>query len=384
MSLIHNFIEYSIVAIYHIFRSLAYIYLLALLFFILLLINITILSYSMNDESLTLDNALNLSINSNVGIIVLVYSLLLSVILFIYLNKSKNAKSILLFATSVLVDKIVSFLSILTGVGRDKKQSVYSSSYTDDHLVKLIKNTIFLEKNSIYSSLAIDEDELVIKLSDKLRANINNSIINDIEQRHGNEFIKTKKIELVDNIFELIIEKLSNERQTLTLWTFINLFSGVFAAILGVYLLYGMVGILNDHENPSEGIEFLIIIFASRLSIAVIIEIFAYFFLNLYRSGMQEIKYYQNEITNILSRQAGVRAAFMQENENAISNAIKQLIETERNFILKKGETTINLEQNRIDREADSQLASTIANAVKLGIQKARVPATSARKKKSS
>jgi len=41
----------------------------------------------------------------------------------------------------------------------------------------------------------------------------------------------------------------------------------------------------------------------------MLIELFAYFFLKLYKSDLSEIKYFQNELTNVEMRYAAVRLA---------------------------------------------------------------------------
>lgn len=176
----------------------------------------------------------------------------------------------------------------------------------------------------------------------------------------------------VDECFERTRHLIDREQQRLIIWTAFNLLAGLGAAAYGVYLLSTMISSLLPVGPSQVPLPELALGFAARLSLVVIIEIFAYFFLNLYRTGLQEIKFYQNEITNTLSRQAGVRAALGGTDKSSRTHAIKAIIETERNFILKKGESTVNLEQNRLDRDADVNLTEAISKAYKAGTAKAR------------
>lgn len=96
--------------------------------------------------------------------------------------------------------------------------------------------------------------------------------------------------------------------------------------------------------------------YVPRIAFILFIEIFAYFFLRLYSRGLDDVKYYQNELTNVAMRKAAMRAAFaIADSQNDYSVAAKdvvgELVRTERNFVLKKGETTVELtKQLRDDR----------------------------------
>lgn len=126
---------------------------------------------------------------------------------------------------------------------------------------------------------------------------------------------------------------------------------------------------LTKIDYDSEDWQIPVLQFVSRLSVVIVIEIFAYFFLNLYRGGLQEIKYFRNEMTNIMSRQIALQAAMPKLDTDTIARIVLNLAETERNFVLKKGESTVGLEQNRLEREQDTELARTIMGAVKDGVK---------------
>jgi hypothetical protein len=64
---------------------------------------------------------------------------------------------------------------------------------------------------------------------------------------------------------------------------------------------------------------------------------------------MMDIKYYHNEMANHLAKLIAFKMAVESRNDNAITSAINTLLGTERNFILKAGETTIEIEKNKID-----------------------------------
>lgn len=83
------------------------------------------------------------------------------------------------------------------------------------------------------------------------------------------------------------------------------------------------------HEVSSEQLVY----FAPRMAIIVILEMLAYFCLNLYKHGLSDLRYYQNEMTNIESREAALHAALLNGNESQIAGLVSGLFATDRNAI---------------------------------------------------
>lgn len=264
------------------------------------------------------------------------------------------------------------FLSTLTGVGRIESGVTRFSSIGRDKLEEIEERIKRIESED---RTGLDEDErealfdLVVK---DLRAGIPARLLSQIKKEHGEAFLREQRIVAADEKFQEVIARLSQERQRITLWTFLNLVAGVVAAGGGAYLLFQMVLELRIPDIGSEHLSSAILAFLARLSLVAIIEIFAYFFLNLYRTGLQEIKFYQNELTNISSRQAALRTALFGKDAKTLSDILRQLIATERNFILKKGQSTVAIEQNRLDQDADNRFGETVMAAVNAGLAAAK------------
>jgi hypothetical protein len=90
-------------------------------------------------------------------------------------------------------------------------------------------------------------------------------------------------------------------------------------------------------------ISSFIVHFIPRLTLVSFIEIFAYFFLRLYRNAISEIRYFQNELTNGESAAEALLAVIIEGAEDKIGSIADKLASVERNGVLKKGETTIEL-----------------------------------------
>jgi hypothetical protein len=109
---------------------------------------------------------------------------------------------------------------------------------------------------------------------------------------------------------------------------------------------------------PNGQLDFgvLTLMFIPKLSLAFFVQAFSLFFLRLYKAGFAEIKYFQNELTNLEVKYLGVVSAVLTDDEEAVREASKSLLAVERNHILAKGQTTIELEKYKIESRSSSEL----------------------------
>jgi hypothetical protein len=105
--------------------------------------------------------------------------------------------------------------------------------------------------------------------------------------------------------------------------------------------------------------------YVPRLTFVVFIEIFAYFFLRLYKLNLDDVKYYQNEITNMEAKILSCRVAFLMGDKQSMKQVATVLSKTERNFILKKGETTTDLEKFRTEEKSLTNELGKLAGLAK-------------------
>lgn len=151
----------------------------------------------------------------------------------------------------------------------------------------------------------------------------------------------------------------------------VNLLIGIAISLTGMLVLVQFI-YAQSHLFPADwqanhtedqlmrSITLYMIAFLPRLSFVFIIELFAYFFLKLYKASLSEVKYFQNEITNMEAKHFALLVATeQQENATAISKVVDSMVETERNHILEKGQTTVDLEMARIERKS---LSDTLKN----------------------
>ncbi|QKJ31928.1 hypothetical protein HQ865_19875 [Mucilaginibacter mali] len=137
-----------------------------------------------------------------------------------------------------------------------------------------------------------------------------------------------------------------------------NLMIGLALTVLAITML--ILVIYGDEapaylfdETTNSGIRFFIHMIP-RLSIVLFIEIFSFFFLNLYKRNTDEIKYFNNERTNIESKLIALKMAVVFGNKETINKTIESLYKTDRNSTIKKSETTIEIEKMKIEK-SDSE-----------------------------
>jgi len=104
--------------------------------------------------------------------------------------------------------------------------------------------------------------------------------------------------------------------------------------------------------------------FLLRLSLVAFIEIFAFFFLRLYRASLSEIKYFQNEITNLEAKGLALELSILCGEASAMKKVVEELAKTERNFVIKKDQTTVELEKARLESQHIHELAAVIKGAL--------------------
>jgi len=152
--------------------------------------------------------------------------------------------------------------------------------------------------------------------------------------------------------------RLLNEVERLGFRNNVNLVFGVISVGVGLWLLFSLA--FSKPPDKYDLTTFLIT-FIPRLTLIIFIEIFAYFFLALYKNGLSEIKYFQNEITNIEAKAIALEAATKSGNSEVIVEVIKKIAATERNHVLKKGEPTVELELAKSEKNALSDSLKNLA-----------------------
>ncbi|OOF56176.1 hypothetical protein BKK56_04125 [Rodentibacter genomosp. 2] len=118
-----------------------------------------------------------------------------------------------------------------------------------------------------------------------------------------------------------------------------NLALGVITAVIGIAFL---VFFIPNYNEPTFDLSQFLYAFLPRLSIVILIETFAYFFLKMYKYNLNEIKYFQNEATSIEHRLQGLNIAIQLDGKENIENILLALTSFDKNKE-QKNEITENM-----------------------------------------
>lgn len=196
-------------------------------------------------------------------------------------------------------------------------------------------------------------------LKKEISAEAGNSLISDLQKKVTEEVItQTHEREIARN-FEETRNRLSLEIAALGRRGNLNLILGIFTTVSGLILLAMFV--FTQIEMPKEAVPFAMH-FLPRLTLVLFIQIFAYFFLRLYKSSLAEIKYFQNELTNVEQKHVALITAIKYGESVVRNEVISKFASTERNHVLEKDQTTVELEKSRIEKESLSEVAKHMAD----------------------
>lgn len=231
-----------------------------------------------------------------------------------------------------------------------------------------IKRSLFSDVQTSGKLTAAEHSALVMELHAKIKEDTADEVLSKIEQKIDESRDRGSRDIVVYNQCEQTIQRLRQELFALSKRGNLNLSIGIITTISGLFLLGSFVidnALLPLSDKTAATLEQFLIDFLPRLSLVILIEVFAYFFLSLYKATLVEIKYFQNEITSIEAKFLALRLASLSDQSEQISTAVEALSKTERNFILNKDQTTVDLERARIDQVSRTDILGKIADLLK-------------------
>lgn len=203
-----------------------------------------------------------------------------------------------------------------------------------------------------------DEQTLVATLVERVKTQTAADVIADIRK----EIAESDFSRLIEENAQGTLRRVYREIEALGRRGSLNLVLGVIMALSGVGLLAYMV--LGSSDNQADLTSFLMA-FLPRLSIVAIVELFSYFFLRLYKASLADIKYFQNEATNIESGLLALRVALKLQSAPEIKQAITALLAVDRNTPLTAGLTTREIEDAKMFKDPASVSIQSLIEIIK-------------------
>ena len=231
-----------------------------------------------------------------------------------------------------------------------------------DHLRSELKE---IQRSLLTSTAALTDEqrkEFVQALRDEMESEAVDGVLNKIKQEVSTFVKRDSQLAGVSAQFSRTFERLDNEVSALARRGNLNLVLGIMTTVAGLsvlaYVVFAAEGLSKDPWLVSA-------YYLPRLSLVVFIEVFAYFFLRLYKSSLIDIKYFQNEITNVEAKYIATQLASGSTDEKIQGEVIDTLAKTERNFVLQRGQTTVDLEKERIERQTARDSVKVVSEALK-------------------
>jgi len=183
---------------------------------------------------------------------------------------------------------------------------------------------------------------------------IRDKVVSDVVSKASDEILEglkktTSSKQAADRVIEMLDEiksRLSTQAATLSLRANVNLVIGLFISMLGLTLLgwtLFRLGPTNIEAIDRSQIYF----FLTRLTLMIVVEVLAYFFLNLYRASLHESRFYQNEISTMEARYFSVALARETLPPEAFAQHLKSLSILDRN----RGDSGAKLANDNLELE---------------------------------
>jgi hypothetical protein len=202
--------------------------------------------------------------------------------------------------------------------------------------------------------------EIVDSLVDEIKKVSAAGISSELADRIGKSSVFDRYIGQIRLICRSAISSIEEEIDSLNARSNLQIASGATISVIGFlvlgYFIYSAEDAIRAQNLNLTTMSYVIL----RAGLILLIELFALFFLRMYRYSIFEIKYFQNEISNIYMKSIAVEMAFSSGDEKLLSQLSKELISAERNVIMRKGDISLSQLRDIAERDGDAVLANIL------------------------
>lgn len=208
-----------------------------------------------------------------------------------------SAFSMLIYLRPALADAVLSGIQFgVVGV------SLYTGETTQS-TIKSLKNEILELRGKVFQDKTTD----VSGIADLLLPSVQESILEKLQAKYSSEALDATRLSAVRNVYVSLENRLRLEIDSLGLRGNINLTIGVFTTLFAVAALVYMV---FTSDRKFDSIVDVLSHYVPRLTLVVFIEVFSFFFLRLYRSTLDEIRFYQEQLNDAATQRVSIELAW--------------------------------------------------------------------------
>lgn len=208
-------------------------------------------------------------------------------------------------------------------------------------------------------------EEKRTELVELLRQEIQKAAKNDLLKEIRDSIERDEKSDEVaadlESRHRATVARLGRELRSLGNRGTANLMMGIVTAGAGVGLLSMFVlEFPKELDSTANFVSF----FLPRFSIALFVEIFAYFFLRLYSNSLLEIKYVQDQITSVESKFLALRAALALDEQETVRGAILRVAEMRGVDTFSRSGSAVESNTAGLDQETIKSIARAVVSAL--------------------
>lgn len=246
--------------------------------------------------------------------------------------------------------------------------SSYSKNPTDNEDFLRLK----MQVDRVQQELKVAKPKLDLSLEDK-EALIEASkveILKDILPETENLLFQKALQSQFGKTADASLRRLGQQIEVLGSRANLNLIMGVLFCSFGLIALWMTFfvrdGVTTSIAPTTGNTDFLDFAkeYIPRLSLVLIIEVIGFFFLRLYTRTLSDIRYVQNELTNVEMKMIALTVSLKRGEAKIINNVIESFTSTERNAVISKDQTSLEIEKERASSEAQERLMQTLPSII--------------------
>lgn len=230
------------------------------------------------------------------------------------------------------------FSRFLFGPNDFTDQSTIAPPYFRDHTERRLEkletsyNELVVLSAESSTNKEIDIDALLKSVKEQAVSDLPRMVIDDLKEQFSEQLVSQKQIDRVRASFFSTEGRLKEQLYKAGRRSSANLAIGMITTAAAAIIL----GYIAFEQKPAlDTMPPLLAHYIPRLATIVFVEVFAFFFLRLYRAGIQEGKYFQNELTNVEHKSAAFEASLIAEHTPTTTDVIRQLIRTDRSGLMR-------------------------------------------------
>lgn len=170
-----------------------------------------------------------------------------------------------------------------------------------------------------------ERETLVRAVADNLAGEAISKKVQDLATQVDHAVSTDRALELLERNSVVSLARLNSAIPEMTRRANLNLAIGIATTLVGVSVLAVSVFALPQPERQVDAVRYLLH-FLPRLSLAILIEVFAYFFLRLYKDNLQSVTSLRTDMTNIEVSRTALASVIVSGDKEAVTRIAQLLI----------------------------------------------------------